>query len=70
MAAEIAQRAAPKAESEERRKLWMRFDRSRQAAANKGRKRRVSTFPADMDLMMVTKPESIGAFFELWVGND
>ena len=23
-----------------------------------------------MELMMVTKPESIGAFFELWVGND
>jgi hypothetical protein len=70
MASGITQAATSTSESEERRKQWMRFDRSRQPVANKGRKRRVSTVPADMELMMATKPESIGAFFELWVGND
>ena len=56
------------AESEERRKLWMRCYRSRQPAAS-NRKRRVVTVPGDLELAMQSQPENVGALFDLWVGD-
>ena len=52
---------------DERRKLWMRFYRSRQGTAS-SRKRKMQCCPAHLKEIMTSKPDSISAFFDLWIG--